>query len=258
MGGNGSSVNVYSLEGEVLRKIDLPPVFSTGYRPDVIRKVVNAQRANARQAYGPSEMAGMRHAVSTWGKGRGVARVQRLTQGRKAAESPNNVGGRRAHPPRPEKDWTMKVNRKEIRLAKLSALAAMSDGERVSKRGHWFDENVTLPVVVENDFESLETTSEVLDVLRSIGVGDDIERSKGGRKVRPGRGKMRGRRYKIPRSLLIVVSRDDAPLFRSAKNLPGVDIVSPGRINTSVLAPGGDPGRLAVFTEAAIDQVGGW
>lgn len=255
---NDSSVNVYSLDGKVVRTIGLPSAFSTEYRPDVIRKVVNAHRANARQPYGPSETAGMRHAVSTWGKGRGVARVQRLTQGRHAAESPNNVGGRRAHPPRPERDWSMKVNRKERRLAKLSALAALSDGQRVIGRGHWFEEGVTLPVVVEDDFENLESTSEVMEALSSIGLGNDIDRSKRGKKIRAGRGKMRGRKYKIPVSILIVVSREDAPVVRSAKNLPGVDVVVPNAINTSVLAPGGDPGRLAVFTEAAIDQVGGW
>ena len=64
----------------------------------------------------------MRHSVSTWGKGRGVARVQRIAAGRKATESPNNVSGRRAHPPVPEKIWDMKVNQKERALARLRTL----------------------------------------------------------------------------------------------------------------------------------------
>lgn len=254
---NGS-VNVYSIEGEVLKSVELPPTFRTAFRPDIIRKAVNAQRANSRQPYGPSETAGMRHAVSTWGKGRGVARVQRLTQGRMAAESPNNVGGRRAHPPRTEKDWSKKMNRKEKALARASALAALSDPERVRERGHVFDEDRTLPIVVENEFENLENTSSVMDALISLGVGDDVNRSKEGKKERAGRGKMRGRRYKMPTGVLIVVSREDAPIVKSAKNLAGVDVVLPDRLNAGVLAPGGDPGRLTVFSEAALEQLGGW
>jgi large subunit ribosomal protein L4e len=258
MAGNNSSVNVYSLGGDVVKTISLPTAFGTTFRPDIIRKAVVAQEANKRQPYGPSKMAGMRHAVSTWGKGRGVARVQRLTQGRKAAESPNNVGGRRAHPPVPEKDLSKKVNRKEKRLAKLSALAATADPDIVKNRGHWFEEEVTLPVVVEDDIEALETTREVLEALENLGLGDDIIRAKEGKHIRAGRGKMRGRRYRRPRSILIVVSEEDAPLVKSAGNLPGVEIVPPNRLNASVLAPGGDAGRLALFTESALGKIGEW
>ena len=91
----------------------------------------------------PKPGAGMRHAVSTWGKGRGVARVQRLTQGAKGAESPNNVGGRRAFPPKAEKDWSKKINRKERTLAKLvraGRIADVGDGQEartpVRRGGH--------------------------------------------------------------------------------------------------------------------------
>ena len=74
-------------------------MFPPCYRPDVIRKAVVAEEANKRQPYGSKPGAGIRHSVSTWGKGRGVARVQRLTQGAKAAESPNNVGRPPSVPP---------------------------------------------------------------------------------------------------------------------------------------------------------------
>ena len=98
---SGFKVNVYSIEGEVKHQVDLPPVFKSGYRPDLIRRAVKASRANRRQPYGPNKMAGIQHAAAQFGKGRGTARVQRMTQGRTAVESPPNVGGRRAHPPRP-------------------------------------------------------------------------------------------------------------------------------------------------------------
>ncbi len=253
-----SKVNVYSLNGEVLRTEALPEVFSTAYRPDVIHRAVVAEESNKRQPYGPKPGAGIRHSVSTWGKGRGVARVQRLAQGAKGAESPNNVGGRRAHPPRVEKIWTMKVNQKEKTLAKLSALAATADEEKVRARGHRFNEGLTLPVVVEDRLEDVKSTSEVLDTLKSIGVSDDVIRAKDGIRIRAGRGKMRGRPYRMPRSLLIVVSAHDAAVVKGARNLPGVEVAFAEMLNPGHLAPGGMPGRLTVFTESALKKIGEW
>jgi large subunit ribosomal protein L4e len=258
MSDNKGKINVYSLEGSVVKTMELPGVFNTAFRPDVIRRAVVAEEANQRQAYGPSEGAGIRHAASTWGKGRGVARVQRQTQGAKAVESPNNIGGRRAFPPKPEKDYSKKCNQKERTLARLSALAAVADVVVVKNRGHQFDEKVTMPVVVEDNIESLKTTSEVLEVLRSIGLEADVDRAKDGKKVRAGRGKMRSRRFRSPRALLIVVSNEKADLFMGAKNLAGVEVVYADKLNAGVLAPGGDAGRLTVFSESAMKKVGEW
>jgi large subunit ribosomal protein L4e len=252
------NVNVYSLSGEVVKQAELPSAFKTSYRPDVIRKAVVAEESNKRQPYGAMFKAGMRHAVSTWGKGRGAARVQRLSQGAKGAESPNNVGGRRAFPPKPEKSWELKVNRKERTLARWSALAALSNDAMVKNRGHQFKDGVTLPIVFEDSVEALQTTSDVLKALESVGLEDDVSRAKDSKKVRPGKGKMRGRRYKSSRSVLIVVSNKEAPIFKGAKNLAGVEVVAPEQLNPGTLAPGGDAGRLAVFSEAALKKVGEW
>jgi large subunit ribosomal protein L4e len=253
-----SQVNVYSLKGEVVKTVELPRVFQTEYRPDVIHRAIVAEEANSRQPYGSKPGAGTRHAVSTWGKGRGVARVQRLTQGSTAAESPNNVGGRRAFPPMAEKDFSKKVNRKERILARFSAMAAAGNAEMVRARGHRFDEKVTVPVVVEDAFEGLKTTADVLDVLQSIGLDADVDRAKDGKKVRPGKGKMRGRRFKSPRGILIIVSNADAGVFTGAKNLAGVEVAAADKLSAGKLAPGGRPGRLTVFSEAALAKVGAW
>lgn len=252
------NINIYSIKGDVVKSVELPSAFVAEFRPDLIHRAAVAAEANKRQPYGPSPGAGMRHAVSQWGKGRGVARVQRLTQGSKAAESPNNVGGRRAFPPKPEKDYSKKVNRKERAKAKMSALAALADEEMVRKRGHRFEEGITTPVVVEDAFEGLATTSDVYEALDSIGLSADLERAKDGHKIRAGRGKMRSRKYKGKRSVLLVVSAKEAPLFMGANNLPGVEIVSTEGLNAGILAPGGMPGRLAVFSESALKKIGEW
>jgi large subunit ribosomal protein L4e len=250
-------LRVYDLKGEVSKELDLPASFKAELRTDVIRRAVTAIEANARQPYAPKDTAGMRHSVQTWGKGRGVSRVQRLMGGSTAAQSPNNVGGRRAHPPKVEKDLGKKINRKEQMMAKLSALHATSEIELVKARGHKFDQKLTVPVVVKDDFEAVKTTKDAVEALSSIGVYDDVERAINGRNIRAGRGKMRGRRHRTPRSLLIVFSKECAG-SKSVRNLTGVDVATPTSLNASLLAPGGDPGRLMLISEGALQTVGGW
>lgn len=251
------TINIYDLEGKVAGQAALPASFKIEFRPDVIRRAVVSIEANARQAFGPGPMSGMRHSVQTWGKGRGVSRVQRLMDSSRAAQSPNNVGGRRAHPPKVEKDLGKKINRKEQLLGKLSALHATSDLNVVKARGHKFDEKLTVPVVVKDDFESIKTTKEAVKALSSIGVYEDVQRATDGKKIRAGRGKMRGRRYRVPKSLLVVVSKD-CDGWNSIRNLPGIDVATPSSLNASVLAPGGAPGRLMLVTESALQTMGGW
>jgi large subunit ribosomal protein L4e len=251
-----NDVNVYSVEGKTVKTIDLPSVFMTSIRTDLIRRAVVSAQANRRQSYGPSPRSGMRHAVSTWGKGRGVARVQRITGQRTAAQSPGTVGGRKAHPPRPDHDWSKKINRKERILARASALAATREVEFVSQRGHIFDASLTLPIVVEDDIELLKTTKEAISLLKSVGVYDDVLRGSR-RKVRAGRGKMRARKYKRSLSVLVALS-SSSESSRAFTNIPGVDVSTSRQLNTEILAPGGEPGRLVVFSESALEELRSW
>ena len=200
----------------------------------------------------------MRHAVSTRGKGTGSARNQRVHGLGKASESPNNVSGRRAHPPRPERIWDMKINQKERALARKSALAATGCADCVRARGHQFDDNVSFPVVVTDAAQDFTTTADVSAFLEKIGLGYDLDRAKDGRKIRAGRGTMRNRKYRTPVSVLIVVAEREVPIFKSAANLPGVQIEAVGNLSASILAPGGDAGRLVVYTESAFAKIGEW
>lgn len=253
-----TTTNVYSIKGEVSGTIDVPAAFETEYRPDIIKKAILAAAANARQPYGPAARSGMRHSVSTWGKGRGTARVQRVHDGRKATESPNNVSGRRAHPPVPEKDWSLKVNKKELSIARRSALAATACAECVRARGHQFDEKVSFPIVIDDAFADVASTKEVSQIFDMIGIGYDVDRAKAGTKIRAGKGTMRNRKYRVPVSILVVVDGREAPVFKSASNLAGVQVEDVKTINTSILAPGGDAGRLVVYTKSAIAKIGEW
>ncbi|MEM3342147.1 MAG: 50S ribosomal protein L4 [Thermoplasmata archaeon] len=252
-----AKVNVYGIDGKVIKQVELPHIFFTEFRPDIIRKAVVALQTHARQPYAPAPTAGMRHAVFWWGKGRGVSRVPRLTGGRRGAQSPGCVGGRRAHPPKVEKVWFKAINEKEKRLAICSALAATSQKPIVKARGHKFEEDLTLPIVMEDKLQSLKKTREVMDALNNLGVLSDLIRAEDGIAVRAGRGKMRGRRYKTPISVLLVVAKDDG-LKEAARNLPGVSITTVPNLNAEILAPGGMPGRLTIFSESALSMLEGW
>jgi len=75
-------------------------------------------------------------------------------------------------------------------------------------------------------------------------------------RIRAGKGKMRGRRYKEPKSALVVVSRKDAPVIKAVRNMAGVDVIYVDNLSVLHLAPGGAPGRLTLWTQGAIERLG--
>jgi len=254
-----STAKVVDLSGNVVKEITLPPVFMEEYRPDLIKRAVLALQSNRFQPKGSDPLAGRRTSAESWGVGRGVSRIPRIKGGSRAARAPQAVGGRRVHPPNPKKVLIEKINKKEKRKAVRSAIAATMNPELVRKRGHRFGSEVGLPIIIEDSFAHLEKTSEVGEVLKSVGVWEDIIRARE-RKIRAGRGKMRGRRYKSKKSILIVISGDEGvegstKIKKAAKNLPGVDVSHVGELNAELLAPGTHPGRLTVWTESSLSKL---
>ncbi len=243
---------VLALDGGVTEEIELPPVFESDYRPDLIKKDVLAIQSRRFQPHGTNVYAGIRTSADSWGSGRGVAQVPRLKNASRAARVPQAKGGREAHPPKVEKVLVEKINKKEKRKALQSAIAATSMEELVRTRGHRFEG--VLPLVLTDEFEQLRKTSEVIAVLGAIGVYGDVERAKASRTVRAGRGKLRGRRYKQRKSLLIVTAGEPS---LAAGNLAGVDAVSVRQLNTEHLAPGAQAGRLTLWTRSALRTLEG-
>jgi large subunit ribosomal protein L4e len=269
----GRLQEVYEIGVELGKKVSLPDSFSAEIRTDLVKLAVASARANRRQAYGSNPhvgkrkpMSGMKHSVEWWGKGRGVSRIMRRTGQRRGAQNPHTLGGRRAHGPKVEKDWSRKLNRNERRLARNSALAATTNIEMVSGRGHRFAEEISsLPIVLgdysENgekiDIEAFNLsggTRKVNAIFEALGLGDDLRRARNGRKIRAGKATMRGRVHKTPKSVLLVVANKDG-LAKAARNLPGVDVVAAKDLSAEHLAPGGDLGRLTVFTKAAVEAL---
>ena len=258
------------------KNLTLPSVFESEIREDLVRSAVHASRANRRQAYGHNEhdgkrapQPGMKHSVEWWGKGRGVSRIMRKTGQRTGAQNPHTRGGRRAHGPKVAKDWSQKLNSKQRTLARNSAIAASINPDMVSSRGHNFDDKVRFPIVIDGykesrgestekyDLESLplqNSTRKFVAMMKGLGLGEDLERAKSGRTIRAGKGTMRGRKYRTPKSLLLVVAGRDG-LHKAARNVPGVDVVAAKDLCAEDLAPGGDMGRLTVWTKAAIEAM---
>jgi large subunit ribosomal protein L4e len=239
---------VHDLNGDDDGTVDLPDVFETAYRPDLIRKAVLAAQANRKQDYGSDEYAGLRTPAESPGSGRGQAHVPR--ENGQAARVPQTVGGRRAHPPKEEKDRSLSINDKERQFAVRSAIAATTETELVEERGHDFGD-VDLPLVVSDDFEDVHKTQEVLETLEALDVDADIDRADE-TKIRAGRGSSRGRKYRRPTSILFVTSEEPS---RGARNLAGADVATAQEVNAEDLAPGGEGGRLTVWTESAIEEV---
>ncbi|GBE56217.1 MAG TPA: 50S ribosomal protein L4 [Euryarchaeota archaeon] len=250
-------VGVYGLDGEKVSDAALPSVFETGVRRDLIKRAVISLQTHRLQAYGPSWMAGKDTSAFSYGPGRGLARLPRVTGGGPArgrgAIVPYAVGGRRAHPPVPERVLSKKLNKKERLLATASAVAATADKEIVESRGHRVDGVSEFPVVVVDGFESLNKTKDVSLALAKLGCSSDLERAKS-KSIRSGKGTKRGRKYKRKKSVLIVVS-SDASLSKAAGNISGVDVTSVKNLNAAHLAPGANPARLTVYTESALKEL---
>ncbi len=254
------SVQVYDLEGNPNAKIDLPLVFESPLRPDVIKKAVLFQQSHRRQPQGRDPMAGKRTSAESMGTGHHLARQPRVKGSRypkaqQVAFAPNARGGRETHPPKAEKRIYKVLNKKERTLAIRSAIAATSNIDSVVARGHAAEKVLQIPLVVVDDFEELKETKKAKDALTKLGLMEDVERVSRSKKLRAGRGTMRGRRTRHCIGPLIVISEDKG-VGKAARNLLGVSVVLVEGLNIELLAPGTHPGRLTVWTSSAIERVG--
>jgi large subunit ribosomal protein L4e len=243
-------VPLVTLKGASGESVTLPLAFSVPVRPDLIRRAVVAAQSHRIQPHGTTPTAGRRHSVEWSGKGKGVARTPRLMDSMRGAQAPNTVGGAPAHPPRVATLVRKKINVKERKGAFAAALAATRDLRIVRARGHRVQDDTRLPVVVEDPIEAVDSSKTASEFLDRLGLLGDVDRSRDGTHIRAGRGKRRGRLRREPTSLLVVTSAPGKAL--GFRNLAGVDVVPIGRLGTEDLAPGGDPGRLTIFSHAAI------
>ncbi|MDR2708255.1 MAG: 50S ribosomal protein L4 [Nitrososphaerota archaeon] len=249
------TAEIFDLQGKATGKVDLPQVFFTPLRPDVIKRAVLAIQSNRLQPQGRDPMAGKRTTAESRGVNLGISRIPRIKGGSgRAAFAPSTVGGRQPHPPKAEKKIVKNIPKKEAKLALISAIAATAQKDIVAKRGHNIEKITQIPLIIEDAIENLTRAKDVEAVFANLGVNNDIIRVRDSRNVRAGKGKLRGRKMKQAVGPLVVVC-DGVNLVAAASNLPGVQVTTVLNLNTEMLAPGTHPGRLTVWTSGAIEQL---
>jgi large subunit ribosomal protein L4e len=258
--------NILDVQANPKGEIELPKVFETEFRPDLIKRAVLAIQSHNRQSYGVDPLAGKKTSAHYHGVRKGphhmmnieTARMKRIHGGPpglqlRARFVPQAVKGRKAHPPKVEKIWYQKINKKERILAIKSAIAATVIKDIVIKRGHKIN-GINLPIVIVDDIQSFQKTKQIKEFLEKIGLKKELERAKI-KKVRAGKGKRRGRKYKKKKSLLFIVSKDKG-ISKAVKNIPGADFSLVKNLNAELLAPGTHAGRLTIWSESAINKIG--
>ena len=244
-------------EGE----IELPLVFATPYRRELIHKAYTNLNSHKFQRQGRHPTAGMDVVADSNDPptGQGVSRVARMSGGGggrqgQGGEVASTRGGRQAHPPIVEKVIYKKLNKKEKKLALCSAIAATASKKLVESRGHKIEGIESFPIIVTDDIESISKASEITKVLDSLKLTQDVKRLET-RKPRTGKSSLRGRSKKVGKSVLFV-TKNSANIAKAIGSIPGIEAKNAKDLSVLDLAPGSDPIRLTVYSKSAIEEIG--
>merc|ERR1712050_244158 len=241
---------------EVVAEVRMPHVFMAPVRDDLVQFVHDQLSKNTRQAHGVDRKAGMKHSAESWGTGRAVARIPRVSgsgthRSGQAAFGNMCRKGRMAHPLQTWRRWHRKVNLNQRRHALASAVAATACAPLVMARGHRVMSVAQVPLILDDTVGQISKTKEAIALLRAFGAYEDVQRVVNTRKLRAGIGKLRNKRNKMRRGPLVVVDEGCENLRRALRNVPGVDMCNVNRLNIRSLAPGGHLGRFCIWTQSA-------
>lgn len=240
--------------------VALPDVMKASIRPDIVNFVHANISKNSRQPYAVSKRAGHQTSAESWGTGRAVSRIPRVPGGgthRAGQGAFGNMcrGGRMFAPTKIWRRWHRKINVNQKRYAVVSAIAASAIPSLVMARGHRVESVPEMPLVISDSAESVEKTSAAIKVLKEIGAYPDAEKAKDSHAIRPGKGKMRNRRYISRKGPLIVYGTEGSKLVKAFRNIPGVEVANVDRLNLLKLAPGGHLGRFVIWTKSAFEKL---
>jgi len=254
-------IQILNTEGKKTKEITTK-LFEEPIREDIICKVAESEKM--WQAHSNTHRAGMDRSASgntskrrhVWksDRGKGLARLPRKIFWRRgtqfnweAAIVPGTRGGRRAHPPKSSLN-DKKINKKELKKALLSSLSYVSSVEAVSKKySSLKDKKVeqNLPLVVESKIIQLKTKDFLSSLKKILGNLHDVAIQE--KAIRPGIGKLRGRKYKKNAGLLFVVGN------KEEKKIKGIEIIQVKDLIVSDLASNG--ARLTLFSEQGLSDL---
>jgi large subunit ribosomal protein L4e len=253
---------LYDVKGTEKGSVELPKEFSAKVREDIVAKVIESTKKI--HPYSPSPVAGKQHAAKgkivhrrhVWrsGYGKGQSRVPRKIFSQKgtrfnmeAAEVPFARGGMRAHPPKVEHFMKeLKINKKEMKIAFISALSATANEKYVLNKYSSVEKTDRKVPFVVSISEKMKA-KELLNGMKNI-LGNLYNVAIKKKSVRAGRGTMRGRKYKSNAGMLLVTGNNENVKIKMFE-------VKPVReLSVGDLARGG-LGRLTVYTENAIKDL---
>ena len=254
-------ITTFTITGTKDGEIELPIIFSTPFRRELIHKAFTNLTSHKFQPQGRHPSAGQDVVADSNDPptGQGVSRVARAQGGGggrqgQGAEVASTRGGRQAHPPIVGKVIYKKLNKKENKLALCSAIAATGSKELVESRGHKIEGVETFPIIVSDDIETVTKANEVAKILDALKLSQDVNRLET-RKSRSGQSRLRGRSKKVGKSVLFV-TKDASNVTKAIGTLPGVDARNVKDLSVLDLAPGSDPSRLTVYSKSAIEEIG--
>jgi large subunit ribosomal protein L4e len=253
------SKTILGIDGRESNSIELPEIFETPYRPEVMHKVYINLLSHKYQRQGRYPAAGEIVSAESRNTGLGIARLARARgEGfQRAGQAAGVAGvrhGRVAHPPESWKNIYKKINKKEKQLGICSAIAATSRKDLIIKRGHKIGGLSDFPIVVSNEIESVSKTKDLQTALIALGLEEDLIRAGLSHKSRTGTARRRGRRARSGVSALIVVEKDEN-LGRLSGSIPGVEVKTVQRLSVLDLMPGSKPIRLTIFSQNAVEKL---
>jgi large subunit ribosomal protein L4e len=251
--------SVFGIDGKEYESVELPRIFETPFRPDVIHKAYVNLLSHSFQVQGRYPLAGEVVSAESRNTGLGIARIARakgegFVRAGQAAGVAGVRHGRVAHPPESKKRIYKKINKKEKKLALCSAIAATTRRDLVERRGHDVGKISNFPVIVSNEIESISGTKSLYRILESLGIGPDLLRANLLRNKGSRRTKRRGTHGRSGISALLVVGKDNKIQVLS-KSIPGVNIKSVQNLSVLDFVPGSKPIRLTIFSENALIEL---
>jgi large subunit ribosomal protein L4e len=243
---------VLSLDGRSKGKIELPQVFREEVRADLIQRAVLAENTRNLQPQGHYLLAGMQTTARYYGRmhsyrtgrhmGHAIRPRQKLGGGVQGQVRivPSATKGKRAHPHLVEKTLIEEMNKREYQKALASAVSATGTHN-----------SAKTPIVIANEIEAVAKTKEIIKIFKNLKLSSSMEDKKP--KIRKGlRRSAKMKHYK--KSILLIVGKQDNAI-KAARNIAGVDACMVSKITANLLAPGGVPGRVTVWSEHAIKEL---
>ena len=260
-----TQAKVLQIDGKESHTIELPSVFETPFRYDVIHKVYVNLLSHSFQRQGRYPMAGEVVSAESRNTGLGIARIARargegFSRAGQAAGVASIRHGRVPHPPESWKNIYKKVNYKEKQLALCSAIGATTRKDLIERRGHKLSNISSFPIIISDDIESISKTKDLLNLLRALGLQQELDRVDFSRKARSGTARRRGRKGRSAVSAIIVIGSsgdedENKNIHKLSGSVGGIDIKQVKDLSVLDLAPGSKPMRLAIFSESAIKEL---